>query len=634
MSTATIHFNSMKVEGYRGRNFELKMKPEGKHSVFIMDGNTGKTTLIELLRWCFMYRQDQAKGKFKHMWNDPAHVLDHNKSGNQTCTITVNFSAGDHNYSFRRVTKGVYAGERGEKGILIEKDDIHSIEDSLEVDNGIEVYNGDEASVFMNSEFRFAEGAEYFCFDGEKAKEVMMQSAKQSEIHVLLDIVNKRVTHHKLEEYRNRLERLKKRVYSEAKARASKRPTHDAIEQSLNEIMEREEALRKKNEELASFKSDILTHEKALIELGERKKSLDDEIIKKASENLIRKKTIQMEIDGILGDLEKQRGAIYKNCLSWIKIESPDLISQIKNKVRESGNLPEPYREELIRSCLKSDPPTCQICGQKLTEKEIKRIKELGRLIAPHHVHTFLTSNFNYEPSSFDAYSENKGIETLTGRYMAKIDERDKITLSEKDLNLVEKGKELDKLIGEFNKSKGASEELASTLSTKIKAEEEDLKTLKEKSRSLRDYELILRKIDETRNVIDETQDKMTDATIDIISEVISSSVETILGPKFSAVLTKDSGLLLGEDGVHSTEMGGMSGRLILSYCFAEAVTRIDPIIVDTPSGNIGSVRPELAEHLAANHSQVILLCLPKEVEDFADHIADPRDFVEIKNRS
>ena len=110
----------------------------------------------------------------------------------------------------------------------------------------------------------------------------------------------------------------------------------------------------------------------------------------------------------------------------------------------------------------------------------------------------------------------------------------------------------------------------------------------------------------------------MRSSVIKIIGEVISDGVASILGEKFSAKLTEDSGLLLGEDGVFSSEAGGMSGRLILSYCFAEAMTLIDPIIVDTPSGNIGGHREKLAQHLGANHNQVILLCLPTEVENFA----------------
>ena len=44
-----IHFSLIKISGFRGRNFTLKMNPRGQNTIFIMDGNTGKTTTIELL---------------------------------------------------------------------------------------------------------------------------------------------------------------------------------------------------------------------------------------------------------------------------------------------------------------------------------------------------------------------------------------------------------------------------------------------------------------------------------------------------------------------------------------------------------------------------------------------------------
>ena len=106
----TLHFDSIKIEGYRGRNFELNMNPRDENSVFVLDGNTGKTTTIELLRWCFVYSESGAKGKFKHMWTKQgAHVLDFLKENeNQTCLITINFNVKGNNYSFKRITVGTY----------------------------------------------------------------------------------------------------------------------------------------------------------------------------------------------------------------------------------------------------------------------------------------------------------------------------------------------------------------------------------------------------------------------------------------------------------------------------------------------------------------------------------------------
>ena len=38
-----IHFEEIIVDGYRGRHFRLKMNSRGENSVFVMNGNTGKT---------------------------------------------------------------------------------------------------------------------------------------------------------------------------------------------------------------------------------------------------------------------------------------------------------------------------------------------------------------------------------------------------------------------------------------------------------------------------------------------------------------------------------------------------------------------------------------------------------------
>ena len=121
----SVHFTSIKIEGYRGRNFELKMNPEGENTVFVMDGNTGKTTTIELLRWCFRYPESKSKGYFSHMWTNRAHVLDFEITGKeQTCSITINFKSNGNNYTFKRIAKGVYIRDQSKK---IEEDKIEQI---------------------------------------------------------------------------------------------------------------------------------------------------------------------------------------------------------------------------------------------------------------------------------------------------------------------------------------------------------------------------------------------------------------------------------------------------------------------------------------------------------------------------
>ena len=79
--TAEIFFKTIIIDGYRGRYFTLEI-PQG-HAVFLMDSNTGKTTVIELLRWCLFYPKSKAEGKYQHMWHNNAHVLDNEIDGEQ-----------------------------------------------------------------------------------------------------------------------------------------------------------------------------------------------------------------------------------------------------------------------------------------------------------------------------------------------------------------------------------------------------------------------------------------------------------------------------------------------------------------------------------------------------------------------
>ena len=163
-----------------------------------------------------------------------------------------------------------------------------------------------------------------------------------------------------------------------------------------------------------------------------------------------------------------------------------------------------------------------------------------------------------------------------------------------------------------------------------ISETKKDVDELQNRNLVLRANKHIIDKIDESIKKVEAVGEAIKTKTIDIISNVIAENVSAILGDQFSAKLTKQDGLMLGEGGIFGRERGGYSGRLILSYCFAEAMTLIDPIIVDTPSGNIGTHREKLAKHLVTNHKQIILLCLPTEIADFGPYISS--DTITIVN--
>jgi hypothetical protein len=611
-----VYFSMVKVKGYRGRNFTLKMNPRGQNTVFVMDGNTGKTTIIELLRWCFKYPQSEAIEKFSHMWAHPAHVLDESKKGNMVCEINVHFTAFDeagqeHFYQFKRVTEG-----ESDPNNKPTTDKITKIYDTLEIDHGKNVYEGDEVYAYISSEFRFDGCADYFCFDGEKAREVMQLSSDSTKIADLLFLVNQRATHPKIEEYKQKLNKLRERVLEEAKAKISDK----ALELSIGKLKNKLADLRRAENENVELERQIAYHSLAFQQLKDKAKEAQDQITMAKTNELVERSEFETAKQNFANRIIEKRRLIYASGLKWISADVAYSINQIKTQVKEKGKLPEPYREDLIHNCLASG--SCEICGRDLDEPAKERVKRLGRQVAPHEVHVFLSSDLLMYPSAFDSEKEYKNIKDLLGEYN-KLDNRIKsIKLSKENTQLISDRESLDSQISSMSDKIVDLKHHEEDLDEWINKFKNEVKELRDKNDALKENKIILDKIDESLNIVDSAGDKIKSKTIDIISSVISEGVSSVLGPKFTAKLSETDGLMLGEDGFYGRERGGYSGRLILSYCFAEAMTLIDPIIVDTPSGNIGSQREELARHLIANHRQVVLMCLPTELNDFAPIIS------------
>jgi len=622
-----VFFESIEIKGYRGRNFELKMNPPGEHSVFEMDGNTGKTTTIELLRWCFKYKQSEAAGKFRHMWTEPAHVLDFMKTGPQVCEIKIAFSDGTKRYFFRRITEGTYIDKTDEKSRII-GDQISDIKDSLEIDAGEDVINGDDVNKFLKEKFRFGQSVDYFCFDGERARDLLIKASDTNNLDYLTSLINERATHPTLKHYDNQLEKLKGEIYSKLKSRAPDRKIGKFVEEAEGKNKEINEAricLQQNNDELSAVKEAIRIKEAEIDEL-------DQERIQRQSQKISEKVGYERQIEEIKQKVLDKRIFIFQNSLNWFSHIDADYLNQLKNYVREVGRLPEPYRKDLIEACLNHNPPICQICGRELNDDaSFQHVKNLKKLVASHEVQTFLadkaeTDEILFSPKDYyndllEQFDLLEDTEQLNNSIVLS-DEEDKLM---KDLETARKDKEA--LLEKFHTLEADND----VLSDAIKILEEEKREYEDKLDIFKEYQIILKNIEKTQKTIQAAQEVMKEKTIDIISSVLSESISSILGPAFSADFSREHGLLLGENNRFSPEIGGMSGRIILAYCFAEAMTLIDPIIIDTPSGNVGSHRKRLAEHLSANHKQVICLCLPTEIEDFAPYISPDSILIENK---
>jgi hypothetical protein len=610
-----VHFSLIKVAGYRGRHFTLKMNPSGQNTIFIMDGNTGKTTTIELLRWCFHYPESQATNKFTHMWVVPAHVLDDTKKGPQACEITIQFAATDdegdeHFYQFKRVTEG-----ESDPNNKPTTDKITRIIDTLEIDHGKDAKRGDEAHEYLKHAFRFNECVDYFCFDGEKARDIMQLSSNSEKIGDLIFLVNQRATHPRIEEYKQKLNGLRNRVLEEAGAKVS----DQALAINIGKLKARIGDLRALEKERDQLKQDIATHSLALKTFEDRYKDLQEKITTAKAEELVERTKYEIQIQGKTKEVMDKRRLLYALGSQWICTDA-NSINWIKMQVKEKGKLPEPYRQDLIQNCLASG--CCEICGRSLDKASEERIKGLERQVAPHEVHEFLSYDLKERQPAFDSEKERKEIKRLIEECNRLDNKMKSIKLSEEDAQLISEKEFVEQ---EISTVKGKIINLQRDVKEReewIKDLKEEVEKLQSQNITLKEYKIILDKIDESINTIVAAGEKIKSKTIDIISGVISEGVQSILGSRFSAKLSPTEGLMLGEDGFYGRERGGYSGRLILSYCFAEAMTLVDPIIVDTPSGNIGSQRANLAQHLVENHRQIILMCLPTEIADFGPIIS------------
>ena len=621
-----IHFHEISIKGFRGRNFTLKMNPRGRHTVFVMDNNIGKTTTIELLRWCFKHKQSEAAGNFEHMWIFPAHILDHNIEGLQSCNINILISSFDeegneHYYRFNREVVGEFINGYGKTG-----DKINSVEDTLDIDSGFNIQKDDAANYELNKLFRLNDCADYFCFDGEKARGIMQLTSNSEKIELLLELINTRITNIQINRLKDKLNTLRSRVYSEAKSRV----TDLAIQRNINDLEYCRSEQRRYLREISDIRGDIKAFDFNIKRIQDEHDKLEEEINASKRENLIKRLNLENDMKTINDKINDKRGEIYYHSLNWVQIneDMKNVINNIKENIRETGKLPEPYREALIDMCIKSN--ICQICGRELTKESKERVLQLGKQIAPTDVHAFLSSNFETNVIKTNPHD----IQLLINAFFdgkKKIDNQiQSVELTTEDKQKIDNKDALLVQISNLNTNKTKLLEKIAIKNDELKEIENQVDRLEKKVDLLKENKIILDKINDSLKIIDDAEEDIKNRVVEIISQVISEGVSSILGPKFSARLSINDGLMLGEDGFYGIDRGGYGGRLILSYCFAEAMTLIDPIIVDTPSGNIGSHRQALAEHLCKNHKQVILLCLPTEIENFAP-IVSP-NYIEITN--
>jgi DNA repair exonuclease SbcCD ATPase subunit len=638
MPTEIFYFNFVKVEGYRGRNFELKFNPPGTPSVFLMENDTGKTTLIELIRWCFKYPESDAEGKFIHMHHKSTNVLDFRRKEKQNCRIDIGFTLDKNKYIFSRETIGEHKREEeafeelGEKKFRVGKDVIESITDTLNLNNGQKIFKKDDVFNEIENKMHLAQCADYFCFDGEKAREIMESSTIDSEIKNIINTINQRATHPKVEGFKNDLADLKTKIYKHVQSSVKAKVSKPTITAHLNKITDLEKAL-------SAFRvqhqliSDKLNASIRILEGAQQEyNQLNTQIIETKSKTLSEINKIDDQIQNQKKHIADTRTRIYQEMMNWHLHLPAGKIQEIKNEIREKGKIPEPYHDDLITSCLNSNPPRCLICNRILDTDSEKHIRNLEKLLAEEYVHNFLTKDFELSPENIDLSDFNQQVQEDIERISSLEMKKQTFDLSEEDKNAIQKRSEKDEVIRSTQSKIGEYKLGVAGLLENIRQTEEELNAERAKVEVLKEYQEIFKEIDSTLTILNETQENMKEETIRILSGVLNNSIRNALGPDFGAVITKKYGLQLTLGDTMGSDIGGMAARIILSYCFAESISTIDPIIADSPAGAIGIYREKLAQHLKRNHKQLILLCIGAEKEFFANVISG--DVIAVSNKN
>jgi hypothetical protein len=514
-----VFFKSIKIDGFRGRHFELKV-PEGqKHAVFVMNSGTGKTITIELLKWCFSYPESEAIGKFRHRWHNPAHILDMYKETEQNCDIIIEFSGPENEFVFTRSVTGKF--DKNQVSNPETKGDvIDNLVDTLEISSG-KTLKGDDVYEYLKENFGLTQSADYCFFDGDKARDIVVMA--QSRVPELITEIERRADSSKIEAWISQIDNLIENLIGDTKKKASN--------------------LKDRTMKMAANTFTKLSNTKAKMEKDQ--------------------KTMEKEVLNLESEISK-------------------LVTKITDRTNENReNFRAYYRSRSIHACLNDDPATCTLCGQELDKAAIARLKSQEKELVG-------KKGNKKSGSSGDGKIKIHDISSL----------RNKLT----KLN-IDKGILLEKL-RHYN--------------PQIEELDEKIDVAGEKLTFLEERKPMMKLLEDTKKMLKVEKDQISKKIISAVSEVITKAVRNIIGKGYGAHLSAEYGLSFTKNGRAHPELGGYGYNLILAYLFAEAMMQVNTIVVDTPVGNIGEQRTQLAKHLVANHSQVILLCLKEEIIEFA----------------
>ena len=650
INSTSIRIKKINVQGFRGRTFEL-ICYDDDHTIFVMDNNTGKTTTLALLQWCFGYNTTEATTKFYHHTDQDRRVLDYNYLDvNHKVKIEVTFTGTNlnnetHKYLFTRTANGITTIDAPPNELIEIKKKIKQLEnlkddelkekrkeiqfrvreqnviihDSLNIDDGKIVKENNEVHDYLAQTEGFSLNRDYdVCFfDAEQVQSFSRESTKQ--LDKLRTKLSEKIQTYYTQSCFKKVNLIKNLIQKEAGGRKNISRTSSTLEKKLQTL----------NDEINTLNTQIIAATPKVTLMKEKKQRLEGEkkqlwqdlttLDNEHSTNLKHaKETIENNINNVINS----RNSIAAKINNWRTIPS-EYFTTLINDLNEKSNLPEHIRDSLIDQCLNSNPPTCQVCKQPLDETAKTNIKKLQASLAKDSVYNFLSQKFPYDNQTNIDTEKESITSSISSFKNAKTKETSNIDNKKQQLNT-----QLEDVEKERTGLENEIETLSSDINTKkqiLQAKKDD-KTKKFSSvEELKKWIPLQEQIDKIEQLLAEGQEHTGKLALELINEILAFAVPDATLGEQQATLTNrglESKNLTPKGTVVSAGVG-VATEQITGYILTEALNDTKVAVIDSPAGAIGKrYRKSFAKHLRDQNQQVIAFCTDAELDDFAKELS------------
>jgi len=600
-------FKKLEIQNFRvygGKQEIIFSTDKEKHVTLVhAENSTGKTTMLNAIKWCLYGKADEFKDQ---------ESLVNNRSGKTTCSVRLNFSFDDSDYTAYRTYSQQYKGDRT---FTLEK-----------IVNGNNTPISD-AETFINR-FLPRDLSNYFLFAGEHLTGRLGRGEVNKK--AIRDILGFNLPETALKDLNKILKKFKSeknRILSDIDELAQ-----DARQEKIlqEEIDEYEKEIIKINSSITKYEEIRDINQKKIAESNHDKAKTLQEQIKDKQKQLNDENVIKKELSIKRIRLISEYGhIIFGKKLSEVAL---DFLQE------ERQRIPAPYDQRFVNQLLSEN--TC-ICGRELTEGSneyslVQALVSRGNTDTISHRVNKARSIGDYVTAQAERFLEElKDIESNLTRVENKIStyEQTKSRL-DNELNNID-----NEDISEFKKQYDLADQKISILNQKlgqINSEKKNIKLSLEKvqARLRQDSHgsSVSKEIDKQIKITEKCIERITTqlhkteiASIRKIEEIVQKNLNDILRKKFEVSLHSDYTFEQIEETGNVIRDTGEGQALLMNLSFLTALiahskTRasssseffmpgtIAPFVIDSPFGQMDQVyRKGTLSFLPKQSHQLIL---------------------------